>query len=37
MDIAQVTDREDVRRLAANIGVIADFVKSFEDVSNRPS
>ena len=37
IDIAQVTNREDVRRLAANIGVIADFVKSIEDVSNRPS
>ncbi|HEU5400389.1 MAG TPA: hypothetical protein VFU86_03475 [Terriglobales bacterium] len=35
--IAQVTDHEDVKRIAANVGVIADFVKSIEELTNRPS
>lgn len=35
--IAQVTDHEDVKRIVANVGVIAEFVKSIEEVSDRAS
>lgn len=35
--IAQITDREDVKRLVANVGVIAEFVKSVQEVSDRDS
>lgn len=35
--IAQVTDSEDVKRLVANVGVIAEFVKSIEEVSDPAS
>lgn len=35
--IAQFTDPEDVKRLVANVGVIAEFVKSIEEVSGRAS
>lgn len=35
--IAQVTEPEDVKRLVANVGVIVEFVKSIEEVSDRAS
>lgn len=35
--IAQITDREDVKKMVANVGVIVEFVKSIEEVSDRAS
>ena len=35
--IAQVTDLEDVKRLAANVGVIAEFVRKIEEIADRAS
>ena len=32
--IARVADRDDVKRMAANVGIIAEFVRSIEEVSD---
>lgn len=33
--IARVADRDDVKRIVSNVGIIAEFVRSIEEVSKR--
>lgn len=34
--IARVADRDDVKRIAANVGIIAEFVRSIDEDPNQP-
>jgi hypothetical protein len=34
--IARVADRDDVKRITANVGIIAEFLRSIEEVSGQP-
>ncbi len=34
--IARLADRDDVKRIAANVGIIAEFVRSIEQDADKP-